>query len=393
MEISCGTVLHTEINETIHYVLIRADDGYCGFPKGHMEIGESERETALRETWEETSIRAEIIGGFRDEEEYFVKNNTKKKVIYFTATYSGQTPMHNPGFKKRELLILPYEEAYEALTFQSAKDILCRANEFLKNSKITFDITFLGTCACDFSPKLKNEFKDSFDYDARRASSVLINRSFLIDCGVHAIDSLRILRKELSEISDIFITHLHGDHFNQNNLSKIAESRESPLRIWVREDAFVNEIENVTVVKMAPFEKYNVCGDLFITALPANHDPNAYPQPFLIEKNGKKIFDGCDGAWFLNATYNYLRNQKLDLAVLDCTSGDYVGDYRMAEHNSIPMIRLMLPSLATVSATYDKTRIYLSHIAPSLHKTHFETVNIAKELGAYVAYDGLNLKI
>lgn len=133
MQISCGTVLHTKINDVIHYVLIRADDGYCGFPKGHMESGESERETALRETWEETSIRAEIIDGFCDKEEYLIKNETRKRVIYFTATYFRQTPMHNPGFEQRELLVLPYEKAHKALTFKSAKDILTRANDFLNN--------------------------------------------------------------------------------------------------------------------------------------------------------------------------------------------------------------------------------------------------------------------
>ena len=134
MEISCGTILHTRINGVIHYVLIRDDNGYCSFPKGHMEKGESERETALRETWEETSIRAHIIDGFRDEDEYLIKNNIKKKVVYFVASYFGQTPMHNPGFELREFLLLPYEEAYKALTFKSAKDILYRANEFLNSA-------------------------------------------------------------------------------------------------------------------------------------------------------------------------------------------------------------------------------------------------------------------
>lgn len=134
MEISCGTILHTRINGVIHYVLIRADNGYCSFPKGHMEKGESERETALRETWEETSIRAQIIDGFRDEEEYLLKNNIKKRVIYFVASYFGQIPMHNPGFEERELLLLPYEEAYKSLTFKSAKDILYHANEFLNSA-------------------------------------------------------------------------------------------------------------------------------------------------------------------------------------------------------------------------------------------------------------------
>ena len=43
------------------------------------------------------------------------------------------------------------------------------------------NIKFLGTCACDFSEKLKNEFKDSFGMDERWASSVLVNGKYLID--------------------------------------------------------------------------------------------------------------------------------------------------------------------------------------------------------------------
>jgi ADP-ribose pyrophosphatase YjhB (NUDIX family) len=57
-EKSCGTVLYTVKENVIHYLLIRATDTYCGLPKGHVEAGETEHETALRETREETSIRA-----------------------------------------------------------------------------------------------------------------------------------------------------------------------------------------------------------------------------------------------------------------------------------------------------------------------------------------------
>ena len=65
----------------------------------------------------------------------------------------------------------------------------------------------------------------------------------------------------------------------------------------------------------------------------------------------------------------------------------------MAEHNSIPMIRLMLPSLKNAKIINSETKICFSHIAPSLHKSHKDTELIAKELGAYVAYDGLDMEV
>ena len=258
-------------------------------------------------------------------------------------------------------------------------------------SNNALNLTFLGTCACDFSKKLQNEFKDCFDYDARRASAMMIGDEYLIDCGVHVLDSLRIAKKDTAKITDIFVTHLHWDHFNADHIAKIAEDH--AVRLWVREDAEIAPISNVSVVKMKLFEKYEVADGFFVTGMVANHEISTCPQHFIFEKDGKKVFYGCDGGWLINLTYNFLRDQKLDMAVLDCTMGDYDGDFRIGEHNGIPMIRLLLPSLKTIGAITDETKIYLSHLAPSLHEPHAETVKIASQFGADVAYDGLEIEI
>ncbi len=139
--------------------------------------------------------------------------------------------------------------------------------------------------------------------------------------------------------------------------------------------------------------KYEVLNGLSVIGLGANHDESAHPQHLLFEKNDKRFLYACDGAWMLRDTYYYLKDQKLSLYVLDCTSGDYIGDYRMGEHNSIPMIRLMLPSLKTWGVIDENSRIYVSHLAPSLHKPHNETVEIMKEMDVNVAYDGLIVSI
>lgn len=256
----------------------------------------------------------------------------------------------------------------------------------------TYKITFLGTCACDFSDKLNNEFKDCFDKNARRASSVMINDSFLIDSGVHILDSLRIAKKDASKITDLFISHLHSDHFNLENIKEIAKCTKL-LRLWVREDAEIPQIENVHVVKMTPYVEYEVKNGVYVTGVVANHDPSTCPQHIILKFGEKKLFYGCDGAWLITPTYNYLKRLELDVAIFDCTMGDYLGDYRIGEHNSIPMIRLMLPSLKNEKVITENTKIYLSHLAPSLHKPHDETETIANAFGASVAYDGLVTEI
>ena len=260
---------------------------------------------------------------------------------------------------------------------------------------MSIDFQFLGTCAADFSPKLKTEFVDCFDKNARRSSAALINGRYLIDCGVHTIDSLRIAGISLENITDVFFTHLHGDHFQAANLAKIAEAKSDILRVWVANEAKLPKIENTVIIRMPKLAKAEVGDGVFVTGLYANHDEKCSPQHLLFEIDGKRILYATDGGWVVNASYNFLRQQTptLDMLVLDCTCGDYEGEWRIGEHNNIPMIRLMLPSFRKVKIVDDNTKVYITHLAPSLHKSHDETVEIMKVMGAEVAYDGLCVEI
>ena len=258
---------------------------------------------------------------------------------------------------------------------------------------MALELTFLGTCACDFSPRLESDLRDKFDKDARRSSALLIGGEILIDCGTHTLNSLDILGIPYEQITTLLITHLHSDHFDIENIKTLAQSRHTPLNIFVREGAPLPQIPNAIVKEMTLFEPCEIGGGAFVTGLIANHDESAFPQHLFIEMENKRIFYGCDGAWLLNKTYYHLCKKRLDVAVFDCTTGDYEGEWRIGEHNSIPMLRVLLPSLKGVEIITDKTKVYFSHLAPSLHKPHSETVEIARPLGANVAYDGLTVEI
>ena len=133
LEKSCGTVPYTIKDGAIYYLLISSKDNKNrGFPKGHVEPGESETETALRETLEETSLTVEILDGFRHEVTYTLYNGNIKTVVYFLADFGDKEPKRNAYFEDFKYLILPYEEAYSALTFDNAKELLEKANEYLK---------------------------------------------------------------------------------------------------------------------------------------------------------------------------------------------------------------------------------------------------------------------
>ena len=132
-EKSCGTIPYTAKDKTIYYLLVKAKgNGYCGFPKGHVERDESEIETALRETFEETSVRVEVNKDFRRETVYKIRNGVEKTVVYYLASFRDQIPARNYNFEDFEYMLLPFEQADRELTFDSAKQILKDANDFLK---------------------------------------------------------------------------------------------------------------------------------------------------------------------------------------------------------------------------------------------------------------------
>ncbi len=252
---------------------------------------------------------------------------------------------------------------------------------------------FLGTCAADFGALQREDFTGRFDKNARRSSAAIISERYLIDCGVHTPECLEIAGIPFGNVTDLFLTHLHGDHFQAKNVEQIAAAKEAPLRVWVSEDAVLPEMANTEVIRMPKLETMEIAEGFKVTGLYANHAENAFPQHFLFEIGEKQLLYATDGGWVVNATYNFLKAKQVDVMVTDCTCGDYEGEYRIAEHNNIPMLRVMLPSYKTVRIINDETRVYLTHLAPSLHKSHEETVEIAKGIGAEVAYDGLVIEI
>ena len=81
-EKSCGTIV---INDN-KVLVIRQKQGFWGFPKGHMELGENEIQTAIRETKEETNLDVIIEDETRFCLNYIIEDKQiNKYVVYFIA--------------------------------------------------------------------------------------------------------------------------------------------------------------------------------------------------------------------------------------------------------------------------------------------------------------------
>ena len=130
-EKSCGAVVFTRINGEIRYVLAQAAGGHFGFPKGHVEAGETEAETALREIFEEVHLRPTLLDGFRETSEYYIPAvDVQKQVVFFLGEYSGQEIRPQPE-ELQSAPLVTYEEAMQLLQHQENRRILTAVNTFL----------------------------------------------------------------------------------------------------------------------------------------------------------------------------------------------------------------------------------------------------------------------
>lgn len=129
-EKSCGAVVYRTVGETKEFLVEFMGMGHISLPKGHMEAGETEEETALREIGEETGIEVALDTGFRKVSTYQPEPYAVKDVVFFVAEYSGGTVVCQET-EVRRAEFLPLDEALSLLTYDSDRRILKQAGEYL----------------------------------------------------------------------------------------------------------------------------------------------------------------------------------------------------------------------------------------------------------------------
>ena len=135
IEKSCGAIVFTKDNDDIRYVIIESKEGFLGFPKGHVESNETELQTAQREVFEETGLNVKFLENFQTEDSYLFNRNNEtriKKIVYFLAEYSNQTPLPQET-ELNNIYLMDYETALSSFQFDNLKRILTEAHNYLLN--------------------------------------------------------------------------------------------------------------------------------------------------------------------------------------------------------------------------------------------------------------------
>lgn len=243
-------------------------------------------------------------------------------------------------------------------------------------------ILFLGTGAADWRERLP-------DGEFRRFSSALFDGVMLIDLTHSILDLLP------EGVSDVVYTHGHADHFSLSVLAGVKPARAHAEAGWA--DAI--DAPGVRVCALRAGERAQIAG-FTVTPMPANHSTgNTREQTlcFLIEKGDTRVLYATDGAWLTNAAYHtILEAGALDAAIFDGTVGDaHEGDFRLFEHNSLGMVRLMRAAMRSNNMLKPGARVFVTHLARTLHPCQalIEAREAASGDGLIITYDGMSADI
>ena len=122
-EKSCGAlVLRRDKTDGKYYILMIRHrlGGHRSFPKGHMERGETERMTAVREVFEETAVQIKIRSDFRETVHYHPLPGISKEVVYFLSETEQESIKPREG-EIAQVEWVPVDKAETSLSHENDK--------------------------------------------------------------------------------------------------------------------------------------------------------------------------------------------------------------------------------------------------------------------------------
>lgn len=233
----------------------------------------------------------------------------------------------------------------------------------------------LGTGAADWTDKDRVPGPEW-----RNFTSTLFDGTLLIDPGPHIF---RFAKEHdmpdlFDNITDVLVTHSHGDHFSPATVKALWEEKPRHLiggfgcmqRLKEYDPFFAAKVD---FTELKPFEGTTAAG-YEISALPANHSttiPTEIPFHYILQKDGKLLYYGMDGAWMRKESWIAIRKwAHFDAMILEATVGDVEGDFRIFEHNNIRMVEEMLKTFRKMGTLKPEGKVYVDHMAKTLHTDH-----------------------
>ena len=260
--------------------------------------------------------------------------------------------------------------------------------------------------------------------EIRLRSAFRIDKKIMIDIGGDCVAQAIRLNDDLYDVEHFLFTHPHEDHFNYLmfwlRYNAACKHSEKPMNVYfvgdsynivdkflystpliVDKDAGYMSDKNVKFVKLDFGKRYKI-NDIEVMPLKAKHGTTVTENGanYLVKlKNGKMMYYALDSGYYLEETFDILKDYKLDILIGECTfpverpkRAD--GEYECPVHMDLTSCVDTLDRLFASGTIDENTEIYLSHIEGRVHnhaqlEEYFSKLD--RKYSVTVAYDGLSV--
>lgn len=285
---------------------------------------------------------------------------------------------------------------------------------------------FLGTAAAECYPNpfcecpSCQEARRSEDRRLkRRRCSFLFDETTMIDFNADAMYACGEFGVSLSRLKNVFLTHIHEDHFDYFDVAflNMSATPTQPITFYASEVAckgmedllaaagklphrqLVQQLEEMAAVSsfvpLPPYQTTRIDG-MGVTPVVANHagffkDELGYN--YLIEKDGSTTFYATDTGRFFDRTMAFLADRRIDTLIIEGSFGNvklpagsgHLDAYSLCE---------TLDQMFAQGTLNQNSRVFVTHIA---HKGGFNLTDYQAFLDArysgqvQIAWDGLRI--
>ncbi|XP_026743670.1 bis(5'-nucleosyl)-tetraphosphatase [asymmetrical] [Trichoplusia ni] len=130
---AAGLVIFRNMNQVVQFLMLQTSYGKHHWtpPKGHVDPGESDWITALRETKEEAGLSEDELNVYKDvsKELNYEVGGKPKVVVYWLAKLKNPETKVTLSDEHQDLKWLPLEEAQEISGFDDMNRLLAEFHE------------------------------------------------------------------------------------------------------------------------------------------------------------------------------------------------------------------------------------------------------------------------
>ena len=131
-EKSCGAVVIKDKS----VLLVKHNLGHWGFPKGHIENNELEKETAVREVKEETNVDIKIDLDKKYTIKYSPKHDVEKEVVFFIASPISSKLIPQES-EIDTVKYIDFDTAKRTITYDEERNVLTSVLRDLSDNNLT----------------------------------------------------------------------------------------------------------------------------------------------------------------------------------------------------------------------------------------------------------------